>query len=516
MLLIGCGTDDAPTNIEPTLRTLDATDITRNEATLHGAIDLADGASMPELRFVYGTSEKMGYSSSVLSGDSIAVKIDGLTPGTTYYFALQGTRGNASLESPVSSFTTNPNVRPQLGALQMLSTGPLSAIVGYSIADNGGESISSMGCYIKNTSTGKSRKILATNVDNIVKMRIDSLERYSNYEIAPFAVNSIGETIGDAISFTTTDAITLEKGGELTSLVGDDIAEYESLSIAGEINGSDIACIRNMILNSNLSSLDLTEAKIASGGDTYGYSRYTEDDAITYGMFGGCAQLTAITLPDNAQRIDHDAFVGCTGLTTLTIPASVSSISTSSGCTALAAIDVSSANNNYKSIDGVLYNANATSVLWFPLGKQGEYEIPSTVTKIADRAFEGCAIRKLTMPDNITEMGMAAFHDCKIMEEVWLPEKLRLLPTATFQGCTSLTSIHLGSYTELIGEYAFDGCPLADLYVAAETPPVCQDYSFATSGADILSSCCLHVPEDCVQKYKNHRYWGQFKTITEK
>jgi len=513
-LILGCGTDDAPTNIEPTLHVLDATDITRTRATLHGAIDLADGAIEPELRFVYGSSEAMEKSSSLLSDDSIAIRINGLMPGTTYYFALKGTRGNASLLSTALSFTTNPNVRPQLGEIELLSTGPLSVIVGYEIADNGGEDVSSTGCRVKNLSTGKSRTISMAAAGGNVKLRIDSLERYTTYEISPFAANSIGETVGSAISYTTADAITLEKAGELTLLVGGGMAEYKSLSIAGEINGSDVACLRVMTVNGNLSSLDLADAKIVSGGDTYGCSRYTEDDAITYGMFGDCSRLETIVLPDNVRRIDHEAFINCTGLTTLTIPASAISVSTSSGCVGLTTIKVSSANGNFKSIDGVLYNSDATSLLWFPLGKQGEYEIPSTVTTIEDRAFEGCAIQKLILPDNITEIGMAAFHNSKI-EEVWLPDKLKLLPTATFQGCTSLTTVHLGSCTQLIGEYAFDGCPLADLYVSAETPPVCYDNSFASTDGDIVSTCILHVPIGSKQTYRNHKYWGQFKTISE-
>lgn len=524
-MLIGCSSDDLPTNIEPTLHAGDATDITRTEATLHGAIDLADGANMPELSFVYGMDETMSSSSAMLSEDSIAIRIGGLKSGSTYYFALQGSRGNATFRSNTSTFTTNPNVRPEVGELQLLSYGPLSAIVKVTIIDNGGENLTEVGCYVKDIATGTTRKIKAMAIDvnrinesatdtNGIKLRIDSMARYATYEISPFATNSIGETVGNAITHTTTNAATLEQGGELSSLIGNDINAYTSLSIAGCVNGDDIACLREMMTNGYLYNLDLTDARIVTGGGTYGYSRYTEEDAITYGMFGGCTRLENIVLPDNVRRIDHEAFIDCTGLKSLTIPASANSVSTSSGCTALEAISVSAANSNYKGIDGVLYNGNATAILWFPLGKQGDYEIPSTVTTIEDRAFEGCAIQKLTLPDNITEIGMAAFHNCKI-EEAWMPEQLKAIPTATFQGCTSLTTIHLGSKTELIGEYAFDGCPLSDIYITAATPPVCYAKSFATSGSDFLSTCTLHVPKDYKQIYRNHKYWGQFNTIKE-
>ena len=99
---------------------------------------------------------------------------------------------------------------------------------------------------------------------------------------------------------------------------------------------------------------------------------------------------------------------------------------------------------------------------------------------------------------------------------VTMPDKLRLIPTATFQQCSRLRILRLGSMTELISDYAFDGCPLQHIYLDAQYPPVCNDKAFATSYAELLQSCTLHVPAGRSGFYKADRNWGKFKHITEK
>ena len=186
----------------------------------------------------------------------------------------------------------------------------------------------------------------------------------------------------------------------------------------------------------------------------------------------------------------------------------------SSGCTALETISVSKANVHYSSVDGVLLNADATSIVWFPLGKKGDYTLPATVNSIGDYAFKECNIEKFILPDALTKIGQGAFMNSKI-KEVSLPDKLKSIPTGTFQGCKQLKTVRMGTKTELISDYVFDNCPLTDIYIDAPTPPVCNSKAFATSGEDFLKTCILHVPKGKKTMYRYNSNWGQFQHIVE-
>ena len=204
--------------------------------------------------------------------------------------------------------------------------------------------------------------------------------------------------------------------------------------------------------------------------------------------------------------------MNCKSLAKIEIPASVSNLLPSSGCTALRDIEVSEANSNYSSDNGVLLNAQQTNILWFPMGKQGEYSLPSTITSIGNYAFKECSIETFILPDNMNEIGQGAFMDSKV-KEVKLPANLKRIPTSTFQGCKQLKVVRIGSKTEAISDYAFDLCPLTDIYVEAKLPPVCSSHAFTTRGTSFLNTCIVHVPTGKAAFYKGDVIWKQFKNI---
>ena len=523
IVFAACGEDNVPVNLEPRLSVSGATDITRTEATLQGTVALRGNTDMPGLRFVYGDDGGATMQVEAFADNgSVSSRITGLTPGTQYTFYLQAYNDRTTVNSGTMTFTTIPNDKPTIGELTILSHGPASAIVRYTITDDGGEEITETGCYVTCVSDGETYKAVATvpDKDGTYKIRIGELRQNTAYELKAFASNKEGETIGEALSFTTGNAVTLTEPGVLRSLMGDNLYAYKSLSFAGPMNGDDLACLRNMAgidmdgsaTQGQLAHIDMADVSIVAGGGSYAESRYTEDNVIGYGMFAGCSKLESIVMPDNVTVIERDALRDCASLTSLTIPASVEEITPSSGCAALAEIQVSPANSHYRSDGGALFNADATALVWFPMGKEGDYTLPITVMSIDDYAFTGCKITSLILPDELTDIGQSAFYGCEL-EEIHMPDKLRQIPVGVFQDCRRLSTVYLGTDTELVSDYAFDGCPLLHLYLSASYPPVCRPDAFGHSAAEIFSTCVLHVPSNRLAMYKQDSEWGQFKNI---
>lgn len=523
----GCSAYDAPFNSLPTLSVEEALDITRNEATVAGAIADNGGQGLTSLRFEWWANNGGAVlRSPLLTPDSgrVEYRLRDLKPGVTYSYRLRGDNGRVEITSDDMQFTTLSNVIPTVSPLTPLAKGPASVIASFVIEDNGGEDIIEAGCHIRNIDSGKTVDVTASlseaNAGNII-LTMTGLDKMANLELTPYAANTIGEATGSAMLITTDNSISTTSPGTLSQLMGEDRYGYTSLSFSGQMNGDDIRTIREMAgldfyghdTGGQLTAIDLTDVNIVEGGSNYIESRAIEADVIGYGMFQDLARLQSIMLPLTAKRVDEQAFKNCSSLATITIPASASSIGQSDGCTSLSSIQVSAANKYFKSIDGVLFNADATKIMWFPLGKDGNYTLPSSVESIGEYAFRNCRITSFTMPDNITEIGMGAFYGSSV-ETVTLSNNLATIPQATFQQCRKLKCIHIGSETSLIGEYVFDGCPLSDIYIAAAIPPVCYNATF-NSSYPLLKSCTLHVPESSLARYRAHKKWGNFENITK-
>lgn len=146
-----------------------------------------------------------------------------------------------------------------------------------------------------------------------------------------------GPTIGDG---TYKDGVvSIAKAGTMESLLGNDYYKITSLKVVGPINGNDIYDLRVMsgsrFSSGKLSSLDLSEATIVSGGYYYdsseGYDSaygkyYAADNVVGDYMFVNCKLLQTIVLPINVTSIGMSVFEHCNALTSVTIPKSVTKI----------------------------------------------------------------------------------------------------------------------------------------------------------------------------------------------
>ena len=231
-----------------------------------------------------------------------------------------------------------------------------------------------------------------------------------------------------------------------------------------------------------LKSVDFEEAQVSIG---------TKLD-ICEEAFAGCTGLTSITLPSHTKTVEKYAFSGTTKLTTVTVNiikgatlengafqckeddafyvtkvnigknTDIFDINGVFGGTKITAVDVDEENPYISSVEGVLFNAEGTTLLFYPAGKLGSYVIPEKVTEIASAVFSGKNnITEITIGKNVEKIGERAFKDCMLLTSVTFEdggtEGLQIGAEA-FMGCTSLGGITLPERTTKLGAYAFANC----------------------------------------------------------
>lgn len=137
----------------------------------------------------------------------------------------------------------------------------------------------------------------------------------------------------------------------------------------------------------------------------------------------------------------------------------------------LSAINVEEGGQYLKSIDGVLYDADLTTLIMCPMAKSGEITIPGTVTAINDNAFAECRnVTKITLNkgDNPTTIGKKAFYNASSVTEISLPENVSTIGAEAFVGCSSLKTIVLAKGLTTFDASMIEGCNSLENIIVAD------------------------------------------------
>lgn len=126
------------------------------------------------------------------------------------------------------------------------------------------------------------------------------------------------------------------------------------------------------------------------------------------GTFFNCTSLVDIDMPDSVTTIGRRAFYNCTSLALTSLPSSLTSIEVSafSGCTSLA---LTSLPSGITSIKESAFNGCLSLALT---------SLPSGITSISNNAFGGCKALALTsLPNGLTTIGWQAFQSCLALKD---------------------------------------------------------------------------------------------------
>lgn len=179
--------------------------------------------------------------------------------------------------------------------------------------------------------------------------------------------------------------------------------------------------------------------------------------------FYNCEKLGEATIGDGITKIADGLFGDCISLKTVIIGNSVSEIAYNAfdNCTALDNISVASDNASYYSAGGVLFTIDKKTLVRYPAGLTGEeFEIPSTITTIADGAFTDSVVKKVVFNDTLEVIGNYAFAYCKSLTSVTIGANVGTIGKQAFRGCVSLESLEFAdsSLALTIGDEAFYNC----------------------------------------------------------
>ena len=188
--------------------------------------------------------------------------------------------------------------------------------------------------------------------------------------------------------------ITLANAGDLINQVDvSKLDEVESLTIAGDLNGTDILVIRKMV---NLKTLDMENANIVNGGSSYYEDYITSENTIGAYFFKSNIELVKMVLPKSLKVIDEHALDGSEKLEVVEM------------------------------FDGV--------------GSIGKF------------AFANCSkLQQINLPTTLSFIYEYAFSECSALSSISFPTNLKRIYDYAFQNCISLTSLLIPNSVVLIG-----------------------------------------------------------------
>lgn len=148
--------------------------------------------------------------------------------------------------------------------------------------------------------------------------------------------------------------------------------------------------------------------------------------------FYGCVGLAAVSLNPNLDTIKAGTFYGCQSLTDVSLPTRIKTIESQAFSSCINLTDVYNLNSNTLTSIGYAAFAYCYNLISDGTGESG-----------------------ITFGANLKELGEYAFYGCISLNNVSIPDGLKVISAHAFSHCHKLQNFDFGNGVEEIGDYAF-------------------------------------------------------------
>ena len=293
---------------------------------------------------------------------------------------------------------------------------------------------------------------------------------------------------------------------EITGYEGED----EAVTVPAVISGKPVTVIGDKAFAGNLAvaSVTLPDTVREIGSEAFLGTESLEYVQLPEGLKSiGIAAFRSsgikeIAIPDSVEEIKRGAFFS-TAVTSAVLPDHISFIGSVpfGKCTALKEIRISGDNPDYKTVDGALYTEDGRTLIQYPCGAEGSFQVAGGTETIRYGAFAGALVEEVTFPSTLRTIENMAFYECRALAPPHLPDSLESVGDLAFgeyiinvpglYDKKHVESVHIGPNVRYIGRDAF--CEL-DTEAFAVDP---RNEQFASAGGFITSRAgdmILEVP----------------------
>ncbi len=314
--------------------------------------------------------------------------------------------------------------------------------------------------------------------------------RYFSSITIPDSVTSIGEyAFSNCASLTS---ITIPNGvTRIENNTFEWCASLESVTIPNSVTSIGEYAFYNCDLS--LTSVTIPNSVTSLGFDAFACCSKLQSVTLSNSLteigswaFTTCTSLESITIPSSVTDIGQNAFSRCTSLVRAEINADLQPEIFSSifpGCSSLSEIAFPADHPSYTSADGVVFNKEQDTLVYYPQGRGKTYVIPDHVTTIGSYAFyDFPGLTGITIPDGVTEIGICAFSGCTGLTSVTIPGSVTVIDLQAFDACSSLASVTLSDGVTGIMNAAFHNCSSLKSITIPDSMLQIEPYAFSGCG----------------------------------